>query len=89
MQQALRAAQSIFIPVIVAGELFAGVLKGGQAPQERARIHALLASGQVLDCDLETAEHYAQVKERILRRRGRPIPGRTTCGLRRSRGSTA
>lgn len=73
VQQALWAAQRIFIPVIVVGELLSGALKGGQAHQERARIHALLASGQVLDCDLETAEHYAQVKDE-LRRRGRPIP---------------
>jgi tRNA(fMet)-specific endonuclease VapC len=73
VQQALWAAQRIFIPVIVVGELFAGALKAGQAQQERARIKALLASGQVLDCDVETAEHYAQVKDE-LRRRGRPIP---------------
>ena len=73
VQQALRAAERIFVPVIVVGELLAGALKSGQAQRERARVEALLVSGQVLDCDLETAEHYAQVKDE-LRRRGKPIP---------------
>ncbi len=72
-QQAIRHAGRILIPVIVLGELYFGALQGKQTERERARIEALLTSGEVVGCDLETAEHYAQVKDE-LRRQGRPIP---------------
>lgn len=72
-QKAFRKAERVFIPVIVVGELVAGALKGGQMKRELARIEALIAVAQVLDCDLETAHHYATVRDE-LRRQGRPIP---------------
>ena len=71
--KALRDAERILIPVTVVGELLAGARKGGRMEQETARIEALIAAGQVLDCDLETAHHYAAVRDE-LRRRGRPMP---------------
>ena len=71
--KALRDAERILIPVTVVGELLAAARQGGQMEQETARIEALIAAGQVLDCDLETAHHYAAVRDE-LRRRGRPMP---------------
>lgn len=71
--KALLEAERILIPVTVVGELLAGARKGGRMAQEIARIEALIAAGQVLDCDLETAHHYAAVRDE-LRRRGRQIP---------------
>jgi tRNA(fMet)-specific endonuclease VapC len=73
VRQTLQRTERIFIPVIVLGELLAGVLKAQQAGQERERLESLIAAGQVLVCDLATAYHYAGVKDE-LRRRGRPIP---------------
>jgi tRNA(fMet)-specific endonuclease VapC len=72
-QQAINGAERILIPVIVVGELLFGALQGSQTERERARIEALLTRGDVLECDLNTAEHYAEVKDE-LRRQGRPIP---------------
>lgn len=54
------------------GELF-GALQARQTERERARIEALPTRGEVLECDLNTAAHYAEVKDE-LRRQGRPIP---------------
>lgn len=71
--KALRDAERILIPVTVVGELLAAARKGGPLEQETSHIEALIAAGQVLDCDLETAHHYAAVREE-LRRSGRPIP---------------
>jgi tRNA(fMet)-specific endonuclease VapC len=72
-QQALYEAEALLIPVVVVGELVFGALHGGQTEKEMARIDALLTGGEVLNCDLETAHHYAEVKTH-LRRKGRPIP---------------
>ena len=38
-----------------------------------ARVDEFAASVKVLDCDVLTAQHYGQIKDR-LRVRGRPIP---------------
>lgn len=72
-EQALYEAERLLIPVVVIGELIAGALQGWQTEREMARIDALLANGEVLDCDLETAHHYGEVRTH-LRRKGRPIP---------------
>ena len=72
-QKALRDAARVLIPVIVVGELLAGARKGGQMERETQRIEDLIAAGQVLGCDLETAHHYAAVRDE-LRLQGRPIP---------------
>jgi tRNA(fMet)-specific endonuclease VapC len=72
-QKALRDATRVLIPVIVLGELLAGARKGGQVERETRRIDDLIAAGQVLGCDLETAHHYAAVRDE-LRLQGRPIP---------------
>lgn len=72
-QRAIHDAERVLIPVIVLGELLFGALQGGQAEREWDRIQALLMKGEVLECDQDTAEHYAEVKDE-LRRQGRPIP---------------
>jgi tRNA(fMet)-specific endonuclease VapC len=77
VQQALRGASRVLVPVIVIGELLAGALQGGQPEREQARIVALIALAEVIGCDLETARQYAQVRDE-LRRQGRPIPQNDT-----------
>lgn len=77
VQQALGDASRVLVPVIVIGELLAGALQGRQPEGERARIGALIATAEVVGCDLDTAHYYASVRDE-LRRQGKPIPQNDT-----------
>lgn len=89
VQQALKGAARVLVPVIVIGELLAGALHGGQPERERARVAALIALAEVVGCDQETARHYAEVRDE-LRRQGKPIPQNDTwiAALARQHGVT-
>ena len=71
----LRAADRIFLPVIVLGELRAGFLGGSRAPENEANLARFLNSPrvQVLLADEETTHHHARLFHQ-LRRQGTPIP---------------
>ncbi len=73
VQAKIAQASEVFIPSIVFGELYYGALKSGRAKANTHRVDELLASSAVVDCDGETAQHYAAVKDG-LRLKGRPIP---------------
>lgn len=66
-------ADAVFIPSIVAGELYYGARKSARTTKNLERIDELVAESAVLVCDVETAQYYGEVKNK-LRRKGRPLP---------------
>ena len=71
----VRAADTIFMPFVVLGELRAGFLGGSQAPDNEANLARFLNSPRVdiLLADDESTHHYARLFHQ-LRRQGTPIP---------------
>lgn len=63
-------ADAVFIPSIVAGELYYGARKSAQTTKNLERIDELVAESAVLVCDVETAQYYGEVKNK-LRLKGR------------------
>lgn len=64
---------TLFVPVIVLGELRFGALKSVKVEENPRNIEGLAAESDVLHCDEGTARRYGEVKD-VLRRKGRPIP---------------
>ncbi len=73
VQTKLAQASEILIPSIVFGELYYGARNSGRVEANVGRVDELLASSAVLDCDAETSQHYAIIKN-DLRLKGKPIP---------------
>lgn len=71
--QQLQQAVGIVLPCIVLGELYYGARKSSRAAANVQRVDELAAQNAVLNCDLETAQHYAIIRE-ALRAKGRPLP---------------
>lgn len=72
-QQHLTETAQVFVPSIVLGELYYGAYRSGRVTENVARINEFAASNTIFGCDLETAQHYGQIKNG-LRVKGRPIP---------------
>lgn len=66
-------ADAVFVPSIVAGELYYGARKSARTTKNLERIDELVAESAVLVCDVETAQYYGEVKNK-LRLKGRPLP---------------
>jgi len=73
VQIKLGRASEVLIPSVVFGELYYGARKSTRVEANVQRVDELLSISAVLDCDAETAQHYAIVKNN-LRLKGRPIP---------------
>ena len=73
--EAIVEAETVFMSVVVLGELFAGFRGGtGRARNEDALKGFLAKSGvRVVDVTVETAEIFGEIKA-SLRNRGTPIP---------------
>jgi len=69
----LKDANEVFIPSIVIGELYYGARKSSRVKENLARIDEFAEDNVILNCDLETARSYSQVKFK-LKEKGRPIP---------------
>jgi len=69
----LEGAEEVFVPCIVAGELFYGAHKSGRARENLARLDAFVRASAVLGCGVETSRCYGEAKNR-LRKKGAPIP---------------
>ncbi len=67
------APGSLFVPIIVLGELRFGALKSVMVEENLRRIEGFTAESNVLVCDEEAARLYGEIKD-DLRRKGRPIP---------------
>jgi len=66
-------ADAVFIPSIVVGELCYGARKSARTTENLERIDELVAESAVLVCDVETAQYYGKVKNK-LRLKGQPLP---------------
>jgi tRNA(fMet)-specific endonuclease VapC len=73
VQDGLRGAGEVFVPVPVVGELFFGALASSRVPENYERVRSFAAESGVLPCDAETGRHYGEIKSR-LKSAGRPIP---------------
>ena len=71
----VEAADEVWLPFVVLGELRAGFAAGSKGPQNEAVLRRfLMKSGvEVLYTDEQTTHHYASVY-RQLRKQGTPIP---------------
>jgi tRNA(fMet)-specific endonuclease VapC len=63
----------VFLSVVVIGELFVGALRSERKEQNLAQVERLASGPNVLECDANTARHYAAIRDK-LRLKGRPIP---------------
>lgn len=69
----LAAAEEVFIPAVVIGELFYGARKSGRPEENCRRIEQFAADNVILPCDAETARLYGEAKN-SLRKKGHLIP---------------
>ena len=67
------AASTVFMPVVVLGELYFGAEKSTQIAANLARVEALRSGITLLDCDAQTAREFGRLNH-LLRRKGTPIP---------------
>jgi tRNA(fMet)-specific endonuclease VapC len=62
-----------YVSVISIGELSIGALRSQSPSNEFQKITRMLTFTTVLECDVVTAEHYAQIKHKLWKK-GQPIP---------------
>ena len=73
VQEKIRNAGGIALAPPVIGELCFGAQKSNKVAENLRKINRLVEQNTFLSCDLETAQWYGIIKER-LQRKGRPIP---------------
>ena len=73
VRASLNRSALIFLSSIVLGELFYGARKSARVASNLAKVEELAAKFAVLGCDVSTARHYGEIRDR-LRAKGRPIP---------------
>jgi tRNA(fMet)-specific endonuclease VapC len=73
VKQGLAEAEAVFVPSIAVGELLYGARISARAAENRAKVETFVAANAVLNCDLESCTHDAEVKA-ALKAKGRPIP---------------
>ncbi len=69
----IATVDEIYLPAIVAGELFYGAFNSGKQEQNRIKIVEFLQKVTILKCDLETGNWYGRIKKE-LKDKGKPIP---------------
>ena len=69
----LNAADEVYVPVIVVGELYYGARYSGRVARNLRRIDEFVRANSILVCDVETAQHFGLIRSN-LRKKGRPIP---------------
>ena len=69
----IRNGNNLFLASPTVGELHYGAQKSNRVPENLHRINTFVEEHIFLPCDLETAQWYGIIKER-LQRKGRPIP---------------
>jgi tRNA(fMet)-specific endonuclease VapC len=73
VREKLANSSEVFLPSIAIGELYYGARKSGQPRENISRIDELAADSVILECNLETARCYGDIKN-ALRLKGRPLP---------------
>ncbi|MBI3915209.1 MAG: type II toxin-antitoxin system VapC family toxin [Chloroflexi bacterium] len=71
--QRLEIAPSVFVSSTTLGELYYGAQKSGRVNENLNQVDEFVARNQVLDCDLNTAKTYGEIKNQ-LRKKGRMLP---------------
>lgn len=66
-------ASVLYVPWVVLGELYFGAQRARRREEQLAHIRDLLTYSVVLFPDLQTAEHYGQIKSELAEV-GKPIP---------------
>ncbi len=69
----LEAAEALFLPAVVLGELYHGAFHGSQRERELRSIHELLPAVTVLGITARTAEIFGQISAELALA-GTPIP---------------
>ncbi|HEX8455059.1 MAG TPA: type II toxin-antitoxin system VapC family toxin [Longimicrobium sp.] len=72
-QSVVTAAEQVYVPATVMGELFHGAEVSDRREAQMAKAEEFASRSNLLPCDLETARHYGGIRG-TLRRRGKPIP---------------
>jgi tRNA(fMet)-specific endonuclease VapC len=73
VQERLAAADVVFIPTIVLGELYFGAWKSSRAEENTVLVDEFASGRSILGCDRHVAREYGLIKTR-LREKGRPLP---------------
>lgn len=73
VSEALEAAEALFLPAVVLGELYHGAFHGSQREKELRHIGELLPAVTVLGITAATAEHFGQISAELALA-GTPIP---------------
>ena len=69
----MQNGNNLFLASPTVGELYYGAQKSDKVTENLNRINIFVEEHTFLSCDLETAQWYGIIKER-LQRKGRPIP---------------
>ena len=69
----ITAAEEIFIPTTVIGELFFGAFNSAHQEQNISRIEEFALFNVVLSCGVGTGKEYGRIKN-LLKKKGAPIP---------------
>ena len=64
----IQAADEIFIPSIVLGELYFGARRSGHVVENVARVYGFAQANSILVCDAEASRWYSVVKEILLQK---------------------
>lgn len=73
IQEKMQNSHNVFLASPVIGELYYGARKSDRILENLRRINTFVEEHIFLSCDLETADWYGIIKER-LQRKGVPIP---------------
>lgn len=72
VEKIVNAANEIYVPIIVVGELYFGAENSGRVAENREKVDSFAARYAILNCDHQTAGEYGLIAQR-LRAKGRPI----------------
>ena len=73
IQEKMQDRNNLFLAAPVVGELYYGAQKSNKVTENLHRINIFIEEHTFLPCDLETAQWYGIIKDR-LQKEGRPIP---------------
>src|SRR5437867_2695969 len=72
-RQRLHPEATVYVPVVVLGELFHGAFNSNDVQKGLAEIEHLAASSKILVCDLGVCRWYGQIRNDLWRK-GKPLP---------------
>ena len=73
IQERMQNSRTVFLASPVIGELYYGARKSNRVLENLRRVNTFVDEHTFLSCDLETADWYGIIKER-LQSKGTPIP---------------